>query len=547
MHPNAKPPILYRAEFGWLGPVLLRHSGAKLYVGLGSDPLLGDPDALCMMPMRQACGLPVGPRTFAWQVDVEAVPLEHLPQTLATGRRGDWVVEELPEWVVRARVRYLAVLLLYRQGRSIDVHDKFLKGTLGIKPPGQIPDPAVLDAQLRAIDETLTKMSPGEHPLPAGLVHLHWTEGKNSLSLALGSCQYPAGIVNQFPGYESWQRLNVRTARHGDPDLIVLTGDQVYADATAGLFDPAQLDDRFRKPYETLLSNCHVRDALRCTPLVATLDDHEIDENWEPIAARCPPAAVERNQTLLRDGVEAFVRFQRPPSASAPLWFSFAQNRVPLFLMDTRAERQLRAATEAPSGMVSPAQFAALTHWLLSADPDTDTIAPKLVVSPAALFPRHRCAGRARLADGSLEASDAPAALRSDGWDGYPQTFHALLAFIAQHNLRRLVFLSGDEHLGLHSTATLDGSDGKPVVVHSIHSPGLNIPYRFANAARSGLVLEEQFEFHPAGELARLCTVATNVFDGAGFVMVTVEKTASAGWELSCEFPSAKPFRIAFD
>lgn len=532
MHRNISY-VEYCAEFGWLGPILLRQSHSQLWVGLGAAPILGDPEALCFVPVRRRAG--------GWEIDPGPMPAGPVPEPIGGDGGRDWLVRALPPWVAQSRVEHLAVLLLYPQGEGIV--EPVTKSTFFAVEP---PNAADLQAQLDAIDRTIAELPPCPGGLPHGLIHLRWNPREDSLRLALGSCQYPPGIVNQGPGHESWERLGERAAGEGPPDLIVLTGDQIYADATAGLFDPAHRDDRFRKPYETLLSNCHVRDALRRTPMVATLDDHEIDENWEPISPRCPRAAVERNRVLHQDGVKAFLSFQRPPAASKALWFSFTQNRVPVFLLDTRAERTLRAATGESRGMMSAAQFGALTHWLLDSGPEADPAAPKLIVSPAALFPRHRRAVPARLADGTLEASPRPAALRSDGWDGYPETFHALLAFIAQHKLRRLVFLSGDEHLGLHSTATLDGSDGQPVVIHSIHSPGLNIPYRFANATRSELVLDERFDYRGADGANQACTVATTVFEGAGFVMVTVEKTAEAGWALRCEFPSARPLSIAF-
>lgn len=523
--------VEYRAEFGWLGPILLRQSRSQLWVGLGAAPILGDPEALCFVPVRRRAG--------GWEIDPGPIPGGPVPELIAEDGGCDWLVRELPPWVAQSRVEHLAVLLLYPQGEGIATKSTFFAG--------EPPDAADLQAQLDAIDRTIAELPPGPRGLPHGLIQLRWNPREDSLRLALGSCQYPPGIVNQVPGHESWRRLGERAAGEGPPDLIVLTGDQIYADATAGLFDPAQRDDRFRKPYEALLSNGHVRDALRRTPMVAMLDDHEIDENWEPISPRCPRVAIERNRALHQDGVDAFLRFQRPPAASKALWFSFTQNRVPVFVLDTRTERGLRAATGKPSGMMSAAQFGALTHWLLDPGPEADPAAPKLIVSPAALFPRHRRAVPARLADDALEASPAPAALRSDGWDGYPETFHALLAFIAEHQLRRLVFLSGDEHLGLYAKAALAGSDGQPVEIHSIHSPGLNIPYRFANAIRSELVLDERFEFFSAGGVVRSCTLATTVFEGAGFVMVTVQKPTQAGWELRCEFPSAQPFSIAFD
>ena len=53
-----------------------------------------------------------------------------------------------------------------------------------------------------------------------------------------------------------------------------------------------------------------------------------------------------------------------------------------------------------------------LQKWLL------EKPAPKFVVSPAMLLPRHR---RAVQRDARLDPSNL-SALHSDGWDGYPNT-----------------------------------------------------------------------------------------------------------------------------
>ena len=554
-----KALVRYRAELPALGPVLV-YNGAVPCVSLGADPQLGDPELMCLVPMRRAAGR-------GWEMNGALLasgvpPAEFLQQCGAA----DWYSKRLPDWIVEKHVRHVAVLLLYPQGQCIGrpTYDpgmvaralaprtiangghKFLGEEIGDdnhKPA----DARQLRAQARAIRGAMRRFKLRKEAFPPGLLELNWGQRADGLRLALGSCQYPPGIVNQFPGYESWQHLNARVGQAGEPELIVLTGDQIYADATAGLFDPGQLDDRYRKPYETLLGNRQVRDVLGRIPMVTTLDDHEIDDNWEPISPACPPDVVARNISLREAGLEAFLRYQRPPGpggrqppATEPLWFELTRNGIPMFVVDSRSKRELRAANAPRSSMLGKNQQDELHAWLRGSDPDI----PKLIVSASVLLPRHRRAVPAHLANGSVEVPGAPAALRSDGWDGYPETFHALLALIAQHGLRRLVFLSGDEHLGLHATATLSGGPRGPVIIHSIHGPGLNTPYRFANANQSDLVLDESFAF--AGEEGTYaCAVATRVFEGAGFVMIAVEKNGKDGWELRVGFPGTDSFRVA--
>jgi len=109
---------------------------------------------------------------------------------------------------------------------------------------------------------------------------------KAPFSFAFGSCQYPAGIIDKRLAYHSYQKLNqaLETNSSPRPDFIALLGDQIYADATAGFLDPSAKFDKFVQPYYRLYENTHVRTVLRKVPIFAMLDDHEICDNWEPLA-----------------------------------------------------------------------------------------------------------------------------------------------------------------------------------------------------------------------------------------------------------------------
>ena len=66
------------------------------------------------------------------------------------------------------------------------------------------------------------------------------------------------------------------------PSLLLLLGNQVYIDETAGLFDPSLRDGLFRAPYERWLSSPCVHEVLCRLPVECGLDDHEIRDRWEP-------------------------------------------------------------------------------------------------------------------------------------------------------------------------------------------------------------------------------------------------------------------------
>ena len=110
--------------------------------------------------------------------------------------------------------------------------------------------------------------------------------GPGMLRFAVASCQYPGGLLDKKPAYRSYGRIGDRIVE--DPSLrtLLLVGDQVYVDASAGLFDPTVLADRFHRPYKVLYGERRVSlIGRRLDGVYCMMDDHELEDNWEPIQA----------------------------------------------------------------------------------------------------------------------------------------------------------------------------------------------------------------------------------------------------------------------
>ena len=116
----------------------------------------------------------------------------------------------------------------------------------------------------------------------------------NKVSFVFGSCQFPRGLLDEAPAMESWKALGKRLDDADAPSLLLLLGDQIYTDATAGVFDPVNADDRFSGPYQKLYRQREVSNVLRRLPSTNLLDDHEIIDNWEPDARDPLPGLFER-------------------------------------------------------------------------------------------------------------------------------------------------------------------------------------------------------------------------------------------------------------
>ncbi len=103
--------------------------------------------------------------------------------------------------------------------------------------------------------------------------------------IGFASCQFPAGLLDRTPALQAWNELDRQIDRGDGPDMLLLLGDQVYTDPTGGLFDPLRLADRYRIPYQRLLSADPVQRVLGRVPVFMMLDDHELENDWEPLAS----------------------------------------------------------------------------------------------------------------------------------------------------------------------------------------------------------------------------------------------------------------------
>jgi cholesterol oxidase len=332
---------------------------------------------------------------------------------------------------------------------------------------------------------------------------------KPDFTFAFGSCQYPHGLIDRAVADRSLAALR-RTL--DNTQMTLLVGDQIYADATAGLLDATRSDERYDAPHDRALRLQSLRAVMRRVPVWTLPDDHELDDNWEPLspdAEQKRPRAAEERKKARADGMRAFHRYQRmvrgrdvpksPPVADCDFVFA----GYPFYLLDTRSGRSARGATVAADAvqLIQPEQWERLRAWLLQ---HRDAV--KFVATPALLLPRHRAV-----------ADEASAAGRNDGWGGYPHTLHRLLDLIAQTPIRHTVFLSGDEHHALYSEAWLGPGRIKLV---SVHSSALYAPFPFANGRPQDLAGHETIvpppPFLSTARVRTRCAPA-----GDGFVQLT--------------------------
>lgn len=395
------------------------------------------------------------------------------------------------------------------------------------------------------------QLAKGPSYLAPGIIAVPGKPELDTLCFALGSCQYPPGILDQKPGFSSYKRLanRFKNPSQKNPDFTLLMGDQVYVDPTAGLFDPTALDERFVHPYQHWLRNKAVREVFRHAPVYTMLDDHELSDNWQPL---------EKDEELSDDflnGVKHYINFQRsdllnppidPKTGRSQLWYFFNENHFDFFMVDTRTDRGPRITHSLDtSELIAEDQWEALKSWLCSFAGAGDPLRPKFIVSPAMFLPRHRS---------TYEDTHQVSAIRSDGWDGYPKTQQKLLRLLAKLCLQNVIFLSGDAHLSCVAEVTLQQENSqKSSTFWSIHSSPLYAPFPFANTSKSAFSQDDLFSVAPCAknDSELHCQVKTQLAaEGSGFALLSISKRSDQ-WRVECEFDRENSAhsndRIAFD
>jgi cholesterol oxidase len=382
-------------------------------------------------------------------------------------------------------------------------------------------------------------------------------KGMDSSTFIVGSCQYPAGLMDSEPARASTDRAR---AHLEEARFALLLGDQIYADATAGLADATRQDELYDYPHERALRQPALRALMRRIPVATLLDDHEINDNWEPQWQRGGAQRTEDRRAAWRlareRGMRAFYKYERmqatklSPNIDLPgADLALEWGGLPIYLLDTRSQRSLRPQRAAGQAhrLITLAQMQRLKDWLLLKKEQV-----KFIATPSMFLPRQRVA-----ASGDAHPDDGH--LHSDGWDGYPEDLHHLLDFMRKERIGKTVFLSGDEHhssvsvielsaaanddVGCTSEGQPPQGDRLPIKILSVHSSALYAPFPFANGRASDQT-NAVFTTRSGGTDVH---IDTQYSSGDGFALIKVLYSGGPGPQLHVRFVKATPQVPAFD
>lgn len=367
-----------------------------------------------------------------------------------------------------------------------------------------------------AVEKTDYELHDPKKGVRLPLANLPWfrrLQGKkpaDQVAFLVCSCRYPGSPFDEeqadsiYAGMRG--HVNNSPERIGI-DHVLLVGDQIYADATADLFDARELPERYAGQCREAFGAPHLRRLLTSVPTYMAIDDHEFEDNWPGNADKIPGKVAKAYMERFRYGLAAAKAYQWsmtaqtgwPPPAPSPhdvgLWHTFESGVLPFFVMDTRTERTLRQEDVSvdKATIIGPRQWEGLKAWLLDIHHNHETTEkPKFIVSGAVLAP----AAQDYVQEQWLYRN-------SDSWWGYPQTWRELVQLIVKHQMKRVVFVSGDYHLSALAEMTLSSSaHPKPVIAYSIVASAFYAPLPFANSQPADYVWGPQKSLLPFSDTA---------------------------------------------
>ena len=515
--PNAPYP-LFELGLPWLGP---RHlctpadTHAPLQVACMSHPTKGDAQLL-LVPVTRGNGV----FTCTSQGLLLNGPLEK-PKKL------EWLTQPMPAAPTsESHTGWLALIVYPTHQTQVEIGDAW--------PHSQAVSPQNVKLHTQDVDAWMATQPIQQLELaflPSSDLARSWQtltqsgSGQAIQSVAVCSCQYPAGLLDALPAGTSLNALG-QEVDQGQVAAVLMLGDQIYSDATAGMADPTRFDELYEQPHESAYRFAPMRNLLRKVPAFTLPDDHEIRDNWEPAphaVQQQRPHTHERNERMQQFGMRAwklYQRMQHPGTLQDQLLAdqSWVLSGVPVYMLDTRSGRQPRGSSVPAHEqlILSPTQFDSLEKWL-----QTHQNAVKYVATPSMLLPRRR-----------TSAKDKSGHAYSDSWDGFPESMYRLFDVLLKDKIGQTVFLSGDEHHSLYAEVVLQRA-GTSVKLVSIHSSGLYAPLPFANGRPDQLELVDTFELKDIQVEVRTTCAAP----GDGFAVVTPQPhLAGGGMDLSIVF-----------
>lgn len=331
------------------------------------------------------------------------------------------------------------------------------------------------------------------------------------LRFVASCCRYPGLGFEQARADASLNEIaGQMDSGHLSPQFMLMLGDQIYADATAGVMDSPSVIEKLTLSTRRAFASNGFRALTSRLPTYMVMDDHEISDSWSMDDLACPgyPEAAAAALRLRDTACSTFAAYQwahSPRNGAAPGFnYQFDGPGSSFFVLDTRTQRRRHG----PSPQVcSPEQLDALEVWL-NERPDV----VKFIVTGSVIAP------------GLREHQSTPGVPDrvADNWQMAPGQRADLLGRIQRCGSPNVVLVSGDYHCA--AIATLCFDDGRHV--YAVVTPPLYAPLPAANAHPAEVLAQEAFALGD-GTTVR---ISAEAFAGNGYAEMRLETSPAGKW-----------------
>ena len=175
------------------------------------------------------------------------------------------------------------------------------------------------------------------------------------------TCRYP-GFAFESQRVDA-ASFDIIAERHSDASGLLMLGDQIYADATANLFDNLTSIEKFQARYHKMFRSPGFAKAVRAIPCYMTGDDHEFSDSWS-----VPDNSLRKELFAAAQQSYGIYQLSHSPFTfkgalnKPPFDYSFTSGPVAVYVMDTLSMRDTRTSGE--EKIVSDAQLTEFENWL---------------------------------------------------------------------------------------------------------------------------------------------------------------------------------------
>lgn len=204
------------------------------------------------------------------------------------------------------------------------------------------------------------------------------------------ACRHPGLTGFEFDRADASLLGAAAAAKDAQPRFMLMLGDQIYADARAGLMDTESPIEKFVTRYRNAFgSSAGFRKLAQAIPLYMVIDDHEINNNW----SREQTLAGNKASLLAKTACETFSAYQyvhgpgapadltAPPEPVKGFNYSYTHNGLSFIVLDTRTQRKRVPDRK----MLHPSQWRWLENWLM--EQQKLGCQPKFIVSGSVVAP----------------------------------------------------------------------------------------------------------------------------------------------------------------